>query len=200
MSTTPIAALRRGLLSAAAAGAACGAHAQSSVPDAHWRAGSSYGAIAVGRSHFGTSCGTVAGLTCRNAGTAVSLAAGDMFTDHVGAELSYLDFGHADRAGGSVRARALGLALVGRLPLGDRLQARGKVGGTFGVTHTSAAPAAGLPTGRATGWGLGYGVGLDYHISRRLDASVEWQRHDLHFAGQGTSPVSLVTAGVGFRF
>ena len=200
MSTTHIAALRRGLLSAALAGAACGAHAQSSVPDASWHAGSSYGAIAVGRSHFGTSCGTVAGLTCRNAGTAVSLTAGDMFTEHLGAELSYLNFGHADRAGGSVRAQALDLALVGRLPVTDRLEVKGKVGATYGITHTSAAIDAGLSTGRATGWGLGYGVGLDYHINRRLDASVEWQRHDLHFAGQGTSPVSMVTAGVGFRF
>ena len=170
------------------------------VRDTRWSDGSSYGSVSVGRSHFGTSCGNVAGLTCRSSGTAASLTAGDMFSEHLGAEVSYLNFGSAQRAGGTVSAQALDVAVVGRLPVGEHLVFRGKVGATWGRTKVSASTAAGLVTGRETGWGLGYGVGADYRLTRRLDATLEWQRHDLRFAGQGTSPVSMVTAGIGYRF
>jgi hypothetical protein len=196
----PLRPLRRSLVLAVMAGAAAGAQAQSTVPEGSWHSGSTYGGVSVGRSHFDTSCGNVAGLTCKNSGTAFSIMAGDMFTSNIGAELSYLNFGHADRAGGTVSAQGIDLALVGRLPILDHLEASGKVGGTFGRTKTSASGDAGLVMGRETGWGVGYGVGLDYRITGSVNASLEWQRHDLHFAGQGTSPVSMITAGLAYRF
>ncbi len=200
--STPLRSLRpAGLVLSALLGAACGVHAQDEVPAAKaWRSGTSYGGISVGQSRFGTNCGSVAGLTCRKTGTAVSLTAGDMFTDYLGAELSYVNFGHADRAGGTVSAQGIDLALVGRLPVNDQLSAFAKVGGTYGITHVDASTDAGLVSGRESGFGLGYGAGLTYNISRTFNASLEWQRHDMHFAGQGTSGVSMVTAGIGFRF
>lgn len=191
---------RTALVLVAVAASAVGAQAQG-LGETSWKSGTSYGEVAVGRSHFGTSCGVVAGLTCKNAGIAYSLRAGDMFSTYFGAELSFLDFGHADRAGGTVSARAGDLALVGRMPVTDHLELTGKVGGTWGVTHVSASTAAGLATtGRASGWGVGYGLGLNYNVSRTVSASLEWQRHDLHFAGQGNQPVSMITAGLGWRF
>jgi hypothetical protein len=166
----------------------------------HAQANTPYGEISVGQSHFGLSCGTVAGMTCKNSGTAVSLTAGDMFSPNWGAELSYLNFGHVDHGYGTIDAQALDLALVARLPVSEHWEFSGKVGATYGITHIPTVTEAGLVSGRGSGWGVGYGVGVDYNFTRNFSASVEWQRHDLHFAGQGTSPVSIVSLGVGFRF
>jgi hypothetical protein len=156
--------------------------------------------IAVGKPTYSTSCGNIAGLSCSNNGTSVSVTAGNMFTRNWGGELSYLDLGKADRAGGSVDARGVNVSLVGRLPVGDNFAFEGKVGATYGVTHVNANPVSGLLSGRASGMGLGYGVAFDVNFTGGLQGSVGWEQHDFHFAGQGMSTVKNITLGLSYRF
>jgi hypothetical protein len=162
--------------------------------------GDTFIGIEIGKPTYDTSCGNIAGLSCSNNGTSVSVTAGNMFTENWGAELSYLDLGRADRAGGTVDARGLNLSVVGRLPLGEHFGLEGKVGTTYGVTHVDANPVAGLVNGRASGWGLGYGVAFDVHFAHGLSANVGWEQHNFHFAGQGTSAVKNITVGMALRF
>jgi hypothetical protein len=173
--------------------------ASSSFPQAR-SARDTFIGIAIGKPTYSTSCGNIAGLSCSNNGTSVSVTAGNMFTRNWGAELSYLDLGKADRAGGSVDARGINLSVVGRLPLGDNFAFEGKVGATYGVTHVNVDPLSGLTSGRASGMGVGYGVAFDVNFPRGLTGSVGWEQHDFHFAGQGMSTVKNITLGLAYRF
>jgi len=205
--TSNLRALNRGAIAMAALGIAFGACAQSSqsslakeIGDAGPQAGKSFIDLSVGKATYNTSCGNVAGLTCSRGTTSYSLTGGNMITDNLGVELSAMNFGSADRAGGSVRARGINMSAVGRLPLGDSFALEGKVGPTYGVTHVTTAVDAGLPSGRASGLGLGYGVALDVNVARGLHGSVGWEQHDFHFAGQGTSNVRNITLALGYTF
>src|SRR5262245_57637823 len=86
-------ALHRVTIAAAALGSCARALAQATEP----RAGDTFMGINIGKPTYSTSCGTLAGLSCSNNGTSVSVTAGDMITRNWGAELSYLDLGKADR-------------------------------------------------------------------------------------------------------
>jgi OOP family OmpA-OmpF porin len=204
--TSKIRALTGGLLAAAALGISSGASAQSGQngiaggASAAKSSGASFIGVAIGKSSYRTSCGNVAGLTCSNSGTSYSITAGNMITRNVGIELSYLDLGKANRAGGNVSARGLNLSAVGRLPLGDSFGLEGKVGATYGVTHVNVPNVSALSSGRDSGFGLGYGIALDVNVARGLHGAVGWEQHDFHFAGQGSSKVRNVTVGLAYVF
>ena len=205
--TSNFRALSHGAVAMAALGISMGACAQSSqsslareIGDSSSQAGKSFIDLSIGKSNYGTSCGNLAGLTCSRGTTSYSLTGGNMITENLGIELSAMNLGKADRAGGSVIARGINLSAVGRVPLGDSFAVEGKVGPTYGVTKVSAVEASGLPTGRATGVGLGYGIALDVNVARGLQGSVGWEQHDFHFVGQGRSAVKNVTLALGYTF
>jgi OOP family OmpA-OmpF porin len=184
--------------------AACAQSAQTSlakeIGDAGPQAGKSFVDLTVGKATYNTSCGNVAGLTCSRGTTSYSLTGGNMITDNLGIELSAMNLGKADRAGGSVIARGINLSAVGRIPLGERFAVEGKVGPTYGVTHVTAAPGTGLASGRDSGLGLGFGVALDVNVARGLHGAIGWEQHDFHFVGQGTSNVRNITLALGYTF
>jgi OOP family OmpA-OmpF porin len=186
------------------ANVACAQSSQSSlakeIGDAGPQAGKSFVDLTVGKATYNTSCGNVAGLTCSRGTTSYSLTGGNMITDNLGIELSAMNLGKDDRAGGSVIARGINLSAVGRIPLGDSFAVEGKVGPTYGVTRVTAAPGTGLASGRDSGFGLGYGVALDVNIVRGLHGAIGWEQHDFHFVGQGTSNVRNITLALGYTF
>ena len=205
--TSTLRALSHGAVAMAALGLAFGACAQSSqsslakeIGESSSQAGKSFIDLSIGKSTYGTSCGNVAGLTCQRGTTSYSLTGGNMLTKNLGVELTAMNLGKADRAGGSVIARGINLSAVGRLPLGDVFALEGKIGPTYGVTKVSAPDVAGIPSGRAHGLGLGYGVALDVNVSRGLHGSIGWEQHDFHFVGQGRSAVKNVTLALGYTF
>ena len=205
--TSNIRALTHGAVAVAALVFAASACAQSSqsglakeIGDSSSQAGKSFIDLSVGRATYATSCGNVTGLTCSRGTTSYSLTAGNMITENLGVELSAIDLGKVDRAGGSVMARGINLSAVGRVPMGDIFGIEGKVGSTYGVTHVSAAQDAGLPTGRDSGFGLAYGAALDVNVARGLHGSIGWEQHDFHFVGQGTSKVKNITLALGYSF
>jgi hypothetical protein len=205
--TSNIRALAHGAVAMAALVFAAGACAQSPQPglakevgDPSSQAGKSFIDLSVGKATYGTSCGNVSGLTCSRGTTSYSLTAGNMITENLGVELSAIDLGKVDRAGGSVMARGINLSAVGRVPVGDIFAVEGKVGTTYGVTHVSAAQDTGLSTGRDSGFGLAYGAALDVNVARGLHGSIGWEQHDFHFVGQGTSKVKNITLALGYTF
>ena len=205
--TSTLRALSHGIAAIAALGIASGACAQSSqsslakeIGGSGTQAGKSFIDLSIGKSTYNTSCGNLAGLSCSRGTTSYSLTAGNMVTDNVGVELSAMNFGNTDRAGGSVVARGLNLSAVGRVPLGDSFAIEGKVGPTYGVTKVSAPAVAGIESGRARGLGLGYGVAFDVNVTRGVHGSVGWEQHDFKFAGQGRSKVSNLTLALGYTF
>jgi len=205
--TSTLRALSHGAVAIAALGIAFGACAQTSqdglgreIGDSSAKADKSFIDLSVGKSTYNTSCGNVAGLSCSRGTTSYSLTAGNMITENLGVELSAMNFGNTDRAGGSVSARGLNLAAVARVPMGDTFALEGKVGPTFGVTKVSVPAMSGLASGKQHGLGLGFGVALDVNFPRGLFGSVGWEQHDFKFAGQGRSAVSNVTLALGYRF
>jgi hypothetical protein len=205
--TSTLRALHRGAVAIVALGTVLGACAQSSpsalareIGDSASISGRSFLDLSVGRSSYGTSCGTVAGLTCSRGTTSYSLTGGNMLTENLGVQLTAMNLGKADSAGGSVIARGINLSAIGRLPLNDSFAVEGKVGPTYGVTHVSAPQVAGIPSGRASGIGLGYGVALQADVARGLHGSIGWEQHDFRFVGQGRSEVRNVTLALGYTF
>ena len=205
--TSQLRALTHGAVAMAALGIAFGACAQSSqsslakeIGESGAQSGKSFIDLSIGKSTYGSSCGNVAGLTCQRGTTSYSLTGGNMLTENLGVQLTAMNLGKADRAGGIVIARGLNLSAVGRLPLGDSFAIEGKVGPTYGVTHVNAAQQSGIASGRDSGFGLGYGVALDVNVTRGLHGSVGWEQHDFHFVGQGRSAVKNVTLALGYTF
>jgi OOP family OmpA-OmpF porin len=202
--TTQFRALTIGALAVAALGISCGAFAQSGDGAARGisfapKAGQSFIGVNIGKASYGTSCG-VAGLTCQNNVTSYSVTAGNMFSENFGAEMSFLNFGTANRADGSVSARGINLSAVGRVPLGESFGLEAKLGTTYGVTHVNAPVLSGVSSGRDKGFGLAYGAAFDVNIARGLQGKVGWEQHDFHFAGQGTSNVRNITVGLAYQF
>ena len=158
-----------------------------------------YLGLSLGRPDYSLGCGA-AGRRCGNPDLALRLYTGAMFNPHLGVELAWLDFGRADRGGGTARARGLDLSLVGRVRLGESLGAYGRLGATFGRTRLAVDPAAGLAGGEASGWGLSYAAGLSLDMAAHWSARLEWTQHEFRFPGDTTEPVSAANVGLLYRF
>lgn len=158
-----------------------------------------YLGLAVGRPHAGLHC--VAGARpCDDAPRAWRLYTGGMVNRWLGVELGLLDLGRAERGAGSMRARGVDLALVGRMPLGRALGAFGKVGTTWGRTRVDAESGSGLVAGDASGFGLAVGAGLALDFAAHWSALLEWEQRDLRFPGDASEPVSATSLGLRWRF
>ena len=163
------------------------------------RTSAGYLGLSLGRPDYSLGCGT-GGRRCGNPGLALRLYTGAMFNPRLGVELAWLDFGRADRGGGTARARGFDLSLVGRVRLGESLGAYGRLGATFGRTRLAVDPASGLAGGEASGWGLSYGAGLSLAMTAHWSARLEWTQHDFRFPGDTTEPVSAANVGLLYRF
>lgn len=153
----------------------------------------------LGRSDYQVGCGNLL-LGCDDEDRYVHLYGRSMVNDYWGAELGLVDMGSIDRGGGSTKAQGINLSLVGRAPLGNRFSLYGKLGTTYGRTRTSASPLSGLAEGTEHGFGLAYGAGVSYDITPRLSAVLEWDSHDLRFAGGGRDPVRATSLGLQYRY
>ncbi|QHJ01659.1 outer membrane beta-barrel protein [Xylophilus rhododendri] len=135
-----------------------------------------------------------------NKDTAFKLYGGGMFNQNLGLELGYVNFGEITRGGGDTKAQGLNLSLLAKAPLGDRFDVFGKVGTTYGWTKTSSNAASGVPGGKENGFGVSYGVGASYYFTPQVAATLEYESHDLKFAGTGKDRVELVTVGLRYNY
>ena len=135
-----------------------------------------------------------------NRSTAYSLAAGSYFTNNLGVEVGYTDFGRISRAGGDTRADGFTLKLVGKLPLGSQFNLLGKVGTTYSRTEVSSAALSGVNPGSDNGFGLNLGVGAEFMFTPNWSALVQYDAHELRFAGGTSDRERVGVASVGIRY
>ena len=130
---------------------------------------------------------------------AYSLTTGSFTSANMGAEIGYTDFGRINRAGGTSKAQGFNVSAIGRLPLGSMFNVLGKLGTTYSHTDVSSAFNAGVATGRGRGFGLSYGLGGEVVFTPEISAVVQYDRHNLRFAG-GRDWVGASTVGLRYRF
>jgi len=168
----------------------------SSTPS--YRAGGAYFDLNAGQSDF--SLDNVGPWGSDDGDTAYSVHIGSYFNDNFGAELGYTDFGSIQRAGGSTKARGINLSLVGKFPLSPSFNLLGKIGVTYSDTDTSANPLSGAATGSENGYGLSYGVGAEYVFTPKWSALLQYESHDIKFAGDNNQRVGVLTLGARYSF
>lgn len=192
------------VLAAAALAAAVGAQAQTSSSSSSsnysfYAPGSRYFGLNVGSSDFSLPSGA-GGFPNDNKDTSYNIYGGSYFNNNLGLELGYTDFGSVSRGGGQTDAEGINLSLVGRLPLSNSFNLLGKVGTTYGRTRISAAPASGLATGSESNFGLSYGLGAEWMFTPALSAVLQWDEHNLKYAGGGKERLGTTSIGLRYRF
>lgn len=193
------------VLGIAALAAAAGVHAQAAGAN---NSTSAYALTGVPKIYFDVSAGQTdyrlgngtGRFGSNNGSTAYGLAAGSYFTNNIGVELGYTDFGRINRAGGETRADGFTLKLVGKLPLGSQVNLLGKVGTTYSRTEVSALPGSGINPGSDNGFGLNLGVGAEFMFTPNWSALVQYDAHDLRFAGGTSDRERVGVTSVGIRY
>lgn len=191
-------------VAAASLATAVGAQAQSSTSSpssayAMYGSGNSYLGLNAGQSNFSLGSGT--GLFGSDKyDTAYNVYAGSYFNRNFGFEFGYTDFGSVSRAGGKTKADGINLSLVGRLPLSDSFNLLGKLGTTYGRTEVSSAAGSGVTAGSENEFGWSYGVGAEYSFNPQWSAVLQYDEHELKFAGGGRDRISATSLGLRYRF
>lgn len=162
-------------------------------------AGSGYVGLNVGRPEYDLACGR-GGFACDDPGASVHVYVGGMFNSWLGAELGYLHMGDMDRQGGTTRGHGINLSLVGRWPVSQSFNLFAKVGTTYSRTEIDVGAGSTEASGDASGWGLSYGVGVGYDFGNRWGLVLQWDRHDMKFAGHGRENVDAASVGLKYRF
>ena len=135
-----------------------------------------------------------------NRSTAYNLSAGSYFTNNVGVEVGFTDFGRINRAGGQSRADGFNLSLVGKLPLAPSFNLLGKIGTTYGRTEVSALAGSGITPGRDVGFGLSLGLGAEYMVTKNWSGVLQYDVHDLRFAGGASDRDRIGVTTLGLRY
>ena len=164
-----------------------------------YRAGGAYFDLNAGQSDF--SLGNGIGIWDNDEGdTSYSAHIGSYFNDNVGMEIGYTDFGSVNRAGGNTKARGISLSLVGKFPVSPSFNLLGKIGTTYSDTDTSANPLSNVATGSANGFGLSYGVGAEYKFTPKWSALLQYESHEVQFAGDNNERIGVTTLGVRYSY
>ena len=181
---------------------AAGVQAQSGATNNNapaYGAGSSYVDLGVGQSDYAVDNGfNLFGSDQGN--TSYSLRGGRYFSDTWGVEVGYTDFGSIDRAGGTTKADGINISLIGKLPLNPSFNLLGKIGTTYARTDVSSVPGSGVTAGSNSDFGLSYGVGVEYVFTPQWSAALQYESHDMKFAGDREDRVSATTLSARYRF
>jgi len=161
--------------------------------------GSTYVGLNGGKSDY--SLGNGLGVFASDQGdTAYGLNIGNYFNPNMGLELGYTNLGRVNRGGGTTRAEGISLSLLGKFPMSNALNLLGKIGSTWGNTSVSADPMSGIATGDANGFGLSYGLGLEFVVSPQWSAVLQYDSHNLNFAGDQYNRVGVTTLGLRYSY
>jgi len=158
-----------------------------------------YVGASAGESKFDNNCGRTDVFACDQRDTAWKVYAGGRMSEIIGLELGYTDFGNVQASGGETRAWAATAALTAGVPIGDRFNVFGKLGGLYGRTNVSADPSTLFDTGHKSGWGWTYGLGAGFNLTQNIALRVDWDRYRMDFVG-GRQDLDMASAGLQFRF
>lgn len=163
-----------------------------------WIPYTSYGYVGanIGRNYYdGDNC---LFHSCDDRSTGFKVYTGSKFSRYFGIELGYFNLGEADRNGGDIKAQGANLGLIGNIPLGDRFNIFGKVGGIYSWTKVESS-FPGVQTGKRDGLGLNYGAGLQFDINKTVAIRADWDRYRLKFVNDRDDS-DLYSVGVVFKF
>ena len=161
-------------------------------------AGASYADFSVGRSDF--SVGNGYDFPDRDDGdTAYSAHIGSYFNENFGLELGYTDFGTINRAGGETSARGINLSLVGKYPITPEFNVLGKIGTTYSDTDVSSRDPS-VVAGSENGFGMSYGLGVEYAFTPQWSALLQYESHEMKFAGDADDRIGMTSIGVRYRY
>lgn len=190
------------VLSCAALAAALPAAAQTET-----RTGSAFSSAyiggSIGQSKFKNGCSDLpGGVSCDDKDTAWRLFAGYQFTPFLAAEVGYADLGKIDgslgAANAELKANALDLVGVAKLPITSQLGVYGKAGAYRGETKLSSNVGV---SGKDTDSGWTYGAGLQWDVIRNVGLRLEWQRYDdIGGDDTGKGDIDVVSLGAVWRF
>lgn len=165
-------------------------------------AGGRYIGFNAGRSDYFGNCDAsdILSLSCDNTGTAYSIYTGGMWNNNLGMELGATDFGRIDRLGGSTKAYGFNLSAVGRVPMTDTIGLFAKVGAMYSRSEVGVgATAVGANSGKDTGWGPTYGVGVDFSLTPKLAAVLQWDQSKVPVLGD-RERINVTSVGLKYRF
>ncbi len=131
---------------------------------------------------------------------AYGIQVGGYANNNFGMELGYTDFGTVNRAGGNTTADGFNISVIGKLPLNPSFNLLGKIGTTYSRTEVTANPVSGVASGDESGFGLSYGLGVEYVITPQWSATLQYDSHDMKFAGDRNDRVAVTSLGVRYRF
>ncbi len=190
-------------IAAAALASATTALAQSSsttsTSSPYYGSGNGYFGASIGRSDFSLGNGTGA-FGSEKRDTSYNISAGSFFERNFGVELGYTHFGSIRRGGGQTKAEGVNLSAIGRLPLSTSFNLLGKIGATYGRTQISSAAGSGIAGGSDNGFGLSLGLGAEYVFTPATSVVLQYDLHDLKFAGSGRDHVGNTSIGLRYRF
>jgi OOP family OmpA-OmpF porin len=162
-----------------------------------WNRG--YVGVSGGESKFEADCRSTNVFNCDKRDTAWKVYGGGRINEILGLEIGYTDFGKLRASGGDTDAWAIPISLTAGVPLGDRFNIFGKIGGLYGRTDVRAEASTLVDTGHKNGWGWTWGGGAAFKITQNLDLRVDWDRYKLDFRG-GRRDIDMLSGGVQFRF
>lgn len=173
--------------------------AQAQVSYAPSSPNSSYLGLNIGKSNY--SLGSGFGFFPSDShDTVYGINAGSYFNKNFGLELGYTNFGKIARAGGDTKAQGVNFSLVGMLPVSQSFNLLGKLGTTYSRTDVSSSPFSGVASGSESGFGVSYGIGAEYSFSPQLSGVIQYDEHNMKFAGTGRERVGATTVGLRYRF
>jgi hypothetical protein len=162
-----------------------------------------YAGVNIGQSQFPPTC-QYTSHPCQGNGHALGGVVGGSFSDHIGLELAYVNFGKIETAGGGTAggktsAYALNFSLVAGFPVTGNTVIFGKIGESWARTNV-AGLAPGLITGNRTeaqpSWGAGIRLAFTPNWGLRLDAD----RYHLEFSDGARGTVYGYTVGLQYNF
>ncbi len=191
--------LSSSIVAVAALTAAVGVQAQTNSNYSLYGPNSGYVGLNIGKSDF--SLGNGFGFfPSDNRDTTYNVYAGSYFNPNFGLELGYTNFGQIARAGGTTKAQGVNLSLVGKYPLTSSFNLLGKIGTTYGRTDVSSNRFSGITSGNESGFGVSYGLGVEYAFNPQLSAVLQYDEHNMKFAGTGRESISATSVGLRYRF
>lgn len=178
-----------------------------------------YGAVDIGQATFKDACsGLQAGFACSDSDTAIKLGGGYQFTPNVGVEASYGTLGRAKGSGidtsagfpiaisAEAKFTTLQISATGTFPIANSFSLIGKLGIARTTLDSSA---TGTALGRtvsssisASSTKFAYGIGAQYDFAKSVGVRAQYE--NLGEVGDanttGTAKVSLISAGIVFKF
>ncbi|MGE0311350.1 MAG: outer membrane beta-barrel protein [Lautropia sp.] len=155
-----------------------------------------YVGLSLGRTKFDPDCAP--GFGCDSGNTGFKISAGAISEDVFGAEISYVDLGRANVAGGRQDANGVNFSGIATLPFTDALSGHVKLGLTLGRTSTSSSLAS-VSTGSKTSLSYSYGLGVTFALTRQWAVVAEYERYRFKFTN-GSQTLGFTSIGARYRF